>query len=144
MNKKIIIKNIFKHYNSRKEQLILTNILLLEHKNRQLLRETEVEYGSDNGLETNIGLKIQRLSKKKQRLERLIGLRSLLLEQLEPSERELIIMRFEFGMRVNSILSELYFSESTYYRKMNIIFQKLTNYLNIFEDLFNRDRKKDK
>lgn len=132
INRIDVINEILEHYKVRKDYINALDLLLSNQFNEQVLKDAEEKYITDKVDD----LGIESLRKLKAKLERKIVLRDLLLDQLTYYERRILNMRFDMKMEISQIVHILYISESTYYRKMKIIYRKLIKYLDLFEDLF--------
>lgn len=78
----------------------------------------------------------KRLIRKRKDLERKVCLREILYDLLDDKEKQIIDMRFKENLCVFDIVEVLYISESTYYRRLKKIYEKLYRYYDSFEDLF--------
>lgn len=109
-NKKKRIKELFKGMKNYYDSKL----------NENLLNEQKEKYGvSNKKIYTDTDLML------------------LLYEKLEHEEKKYIDLTFRYDMTVYEVIERLYISESTYYRNMNKIYEKLIKYVEKFDDLFN-------
>lgn len=115
MNKKYIRK-LFSDYskNLKKMELYRTNLYLVEEKKSTYLNTK---------------------SEKIEIIKNEIIIRNLLYMQLDEEEKYLVDLIYEKKLSVQKICKLLYISDSTLYRKRRKIFEKLSEYLDEFQDL---------
>lgn len=76
------------------------------------------------------------LLEEKKSLEYRLHLRDLLFEKLNEEQREIVLLKFERKMSPRKICETIFISESTYYRRMKVIYEKLLAFIDQFEGLF--------
>ena len=134
MNKKKIINDLFSNYQMRKHSLVKIR-WELDNLEDLVLKESKADYRTF--METQGGGKDSRdLLKEKKKLEYRLHLRDLLFEKLNEEQREIVLLKFERKMSPRKICETIFISESTYYRRMKAIYEKLLTFIDQFEGLF--------
>lgn len=76
------------------------------------------------------------LVKEKRRLEQQIYLRDILYKLLSDDEKIIFEYKFEKRYSVYETVEDMFISESSYYRRLKKIYDKLIKYYDSFEGLF--------
>ena len=125
---------MFSNYQMRKHSLVKIR-WELDNLEDLVLKESKADYRTF--METQGGGKDSRdLLKEKKKLEYRLHLRDLLFEKLNEEQREIVLLKFERKMSPRKICETIFISESTYYRRMKAIYEKLLTFIDQFEGLF--------
>ncbi len=100
-----------------------------------VLKESKADYIAYMEMK-DVGKNPQDLLEEKKSLEYRLHLRDLLFEKLNEEQKEIVLLKFERKMSPRKICETIFISESTYYRRMKAIYEKLLTFIDQFEGLF--------